>query len=380
VGIASGLFLWRNKTILMRKPLLISFFVFVITLFSSSCHRAVYRTASITSDSIKIGAYYFDGWTGRTFHVSPKLRDSFPERQPVWGWVTSTPDIVRQQIDMAANAGLSFFNFCWYYAKGESENVEDEILNHALSLYLKSPNRDRLQFSLLVANHEGYIIGPQEWPVAIRAWIRLFKDSSYLKLNGKPYLSFFSLSTLRKSFGSTDALRKALDELRSSARNAGLEGVTIGVAIGPDRSKMKEAKKCGFDVLTSYNDHAAGFKNNSAVEPIENLINGTGTVWKEFESAPLPYVPVATLGWDMSAWTSNIDPSSPRYEGFSPSSVYASVRSLKDWIRAHPNKTVREKAGILYAWNEYGEGSWLTPSIALKDSLLVSVKKALEAD
>ena len=360
----------------MRRPV---FIVIIISIMSSvSCHRAISRSSAPVKDSISIGGYYFDGWTGKTFHVSPKLRDSFPDRKPVWGWVTSTPEIVKEQIDLAADAGLSFFSFCWYYAKGETENLEDDIMNHALSLYLKSPNKNRLRFSLLVANHEGYIIGPREWPVVCRAWIRLFQEPSCLRINGKPFITFFSLSTLQKSFGTDDALRSALDELRTQAEQAGLNGVTIAVALGPDKSKMKAAKRCGFDVLTGYNDHAAGFKNGTAIEPIENLLNGTKEVWKKFEAAPLPYLPVATLGWDMRPWTKENDGSSPRYAGYSPPSVYASIRSLKEWIRAHPGHTVRENLGIVYAWNEYGEGAWLTPSVPLKDSLLAAVKRALE--
>jgi hypothetical protein len=364
----------------MQRSSVLPSFLFILVLLltcASSCHRAGYRGAATANDSIKIGAYYFDGWTGKTFHVSPKLRDSFPERKPIWGWVTSTPQIVKEQIDEAADAGISFFSFCWYYAKGESENADDNILNHALSLYLRSDNKNRLQFSLMVANHEGYIIGPAEWPIVTRAWITLFKDPSYLKINGKPYLIFFSLSTLRKSFGSADALHKAMDELRSAAKAAGLDGVTIAVTIGPDSSKMREAKECGFDVLTSYNDHAEGLNKKKEIVPIQNLLSSTKKVWKKFERAPLPYVPATTIGWDMRPWTAAAVPS-PRYEGYSPSSVYASVRSLKEWIQTHPNNNVKEKAGMIYAWNEYGEGAWLTPSATLKDSLLVAVKKALD--
>src|SRR5438034_1397685 len=65
---------------------------------------------------IQLGAYYFDGWAKAVSgHLTPRLRDSFPDRKPKWGWVTSTPEIVKDQIDLAADAGLSFFSFCWYY-------------------------------------------------------------------------------------------------------------------------------------------------------------------------------------------------------------------------------------------------------------------------
>src|SRR4051812_33911811 len=93
-------------------------FLFILAIFIGSCNRNIHQTALPIKDNIKMGAYYFDGWTGKTFHISPAL-DSFPERKPVWGWVTSTPSAITEQIDLAADAGISFFNFCWYYNKAD---------------------------------------------------------------------------------------------------------------------------------------------------------------------------------------------------------------------------------------------------------------------
>lgn len=46
-----------------------------------------------------VGAYYFDGWAGRhrladreewarnaPTHLTKRMLDEFPEREPVWGW------------------------------------------------------------------------------------------------------------------------------------------------------------------------------------------------------------------------------------------------------------------------------------------------------
>ena len=51
----------------------------------------------------KIGAYYFDGWSGTTFHITDELRQSYPEREPIWGWMTSSQEIVDEQIKYAWN-------------------------------------------------------------------------------------------------------------------------------------------------------------------------------------------------------------------------------------------------------------------------------------
>src|SRR5215212_1241591 len=190
-------------------------FIAIVLLSLPACHKKIYTTQTVKTDSLVVGAYYFDGWTGKTFHLNTALRDSFPERKPIWGWMTSTQKIVEEQIDLAAGAGISFFNFCWYYSK------QSDPLNQALGLYLKASNKNRLQFSLLVANHQGYIIGPAEWPDAMKAWIELFKDPSFLTVYDKPYLTFFSAQTLIESFGSKEAVKHALDELRSMAIKAG---------------------------------------------------------------------------------------------------------------------------------------------------------------
>jgi hypothetical protein len=334
------------------------------------CQKKAYITVSDQKDTVILGAYYFDGWTGKTQHVTDALKDSFPDRKPVWGWITSTPEIVNEQIELAADAGISFFSFCWYYSE------KKDPLNHALELYLSAPNKKKLQFSLLVANHEGYIIGPNEWPLAIKAWVELFKDNSYLRVNGLPYISFFSAKTLVKSFGSTDAVKAAIDELKSLAIRQGLPGVMVSVCTAPGANKTAEAIACGFDVLTSYNDHEAGFENNRLSIPIDSLIASTEKRWNQFKNASVPYIPTVTLNWDLRPWE-GLD-KTPYYTGYSEASVFRSVRSVSEWLSKNPRMTPGVPIAILYAWNEYGEGAWLTPSEKLKDSLLQGLKKALK--
>jgi len=123
-----------------------------------------HKNVEITASPIQLGAYYFDGWTGQTpMHTSRALIDSFPEREPVWGWLTSSLKVIHDQINAAANAGLAFFSFCWYYPTNNPGNFNDAPRNHALNLYLKSENKNRLKYCLLVANHSGYFIRPKDW-------------------------------------------------------------------------------------------------------------------------------------------------------------------------------------------------------------------------
>lgn len=352
------------------KVLLILFFV-----ITSFCYLRPAKNTRQKKHPLQLGAYYYGGWSAHSKNnLTTSLRDSFPERKPIWGWYTQTPEIIKSQIDVAADAGLSFFSFCWYYS-----NLPD---NDALKLYLQAPNKKRLKFSLMVANHAGYIIGPENWPAVTKTWIALFKDPQYLKVNGKPYLTFFSMETLLDEFGSVAAVQQALNVLKKSALDAGLPGITIAVCIGPEPKKIIQARDCGFDILTGYNYHPAGFWHTKATAvPIDSMTVSSRPIWNVFKTSDLPYVPVATLNWDPRPWATpaNNYKNEQRYTGYSGSSVYQSVLSLAKWVKENPEHTTPDCIALLYAWNEYGEGAWLTPSDQLKDSLLKGVKRALSA-
>lgn len=329
---------------------------------------------------VKIGAYYFDGWTGvYPNHITEKLKDSFNNREPIWGWVTSKQEIVDQQIETASSSGLSFFSFCWYHSKGKKEN--EEPLNRALSYFRKSSKKKRLEYCLLIANHQNHEILPQNWDLVTDEWIDNFSDSQYLKENGKPLIIFFSVSSLVAKFGSPNVVKSVFDDLRQKARIAGFKGVSIAACTSPTRESVEQAESCGFDLITGYNYHRAGFSKNSYRIPIDSLISAERRVWDIFPKlSSLKYIPVATLNWDPRPWansTNNFDVE-PFYVGYSPESVYRSVRNCLGWLRENEKFTVMDQMAILYAWNENGEGAWLTPTkngVKLTDGLEKALKE-----
>lgn len=339
----------------------------------------VFFTLQVHAQNVTAGAYYFDGWKNlRSRHLTPALRDTFSEREPIWGWITSTQNIMNEQINLAADAGLSFFSFCWYY--NPKRNVDSS--NRALVYYLASPVRQRLRFNLMVANHKGYEIGPREWPAVVQEWLQKFKSDTYLKVDGKPLLTFFTITTLVSKFGSPDAVRQAFDSLRTAAQQQGLGGVTIALCTGPGKRSATLAAACGFDVLTGYNYHDIGLADAATqAVPIDKMIRAENNLWNRFPKvSTLPYMPVATLNWDPRPWArpSNRYASKPYFTGFSAASVAKSVRSASNWVRQHPQHTLKEKVVLLYAWNEYGEGAWLTPSKQNGNKLLAGVKQGLQ--
>lgn len=325
---------------------------------------------------VKLGAYYFGGWYENSHHLKPALVNDHPERKPTWGWVTQTQDIMVKEIDAAANAGLYFFSFCWYF--NTADLSENRPATQAINRFASASNKKRLKFCLLVANHDGYRINPQNWPQLKEHWKKWFADEAYLKVDGKPLIIFFDINNMITNWGSVQKLKDAFNSFREEVKSAGLNGVAIAGCPSPtSQNGINYAVQVGCDALTGYNYHTAGFSPEMST-PVGNMASAEyNTLWPKFVNAGPYHIPVSTLNWDVRPWSDT--PETEKYfTGFSKASVANSVAGIKKWILENPNTATKEKLGILYAWNEYGEGGWLTPSESLKDSLLQGLKEGLK--
>ena len=326
-----------------------------------------------------VGAYYFDGWSGQGDHISKLLQTKYADRQPLWGWKDDTIEIMQKQIDYCADHGIAFWAFDWYYPEGENKTTP---LNNALDLYLKAPNRQRLQFCLLVANHSGFRIGPKDWDACCQRWIELFKQSTHLQAGGQPLLIFFSPGELTKAFGGVEGVRQAFETLRAKAKEAGLSGVSIAACTGPE-GKLDGFVRSGYTLLTGYN-YPLGWMNGGKEEPFRKLIDGSERIFEQFaEKTPLPYVPVITAGWDRRPWEEDKLPPekwSPWYPDRTPKQVEEFVGMGVRWLEKHPDKTTPERLLLIYAWNENGEGGYLTPTATDGTSYLEAVQRAISGE
>lgn len=341
----------------------------------------VFAQAPAAPAKVRAGAYYFDGWTGKSKHLTPRLRDEFFDREPIWGWRDDSLAVVEQQIDCAADHGLAFFAFDWYYPEGTNK---ESALNTGLKLYLQAKNTKRLEFCLMVANHGGFRIGPGDWDAVTDIWVRLFKEPTHLKVGGRPLLIFFAARELLHAFGNSAAVKSAFDKLDAKARTAGLEGVCVAACAtpGPENNwdDLADLKAQGYSCLTGYNYHGYPMKGPDKIQPFARMIEGHQDLWDRFAAkSPLPYMPVVTVGWDKRPWE---DPSKPDtlaayYPDRTPVQVADFVTRAIKWMDQHPDQTPKERILLLYAWNENGEGGYLTPTKGTGDAYLRAVGKAL---
>jgi hypothetical protein len=316
-----------------------------------------------------IGVYYFDGWSGKNrhaddpnepwaknapTHLTRRFVEEFPEREPVWGWRNDSPEIMKRQIDLAADNGVDFFLFCWFWKDNKGsinpEAIKNDHHHTSMELYMNAPNKKKLKYSLLVANHSGFeIIGKQNWIDAVKFWAEeYFRDPQYITVDGKPLVVLFET-------GNT-VTEEDLAAMQQTAKEEGFkDGISIAGCGAPARQKL------GFTHTTHYNI-IPGYAAGSEEHKYQELVDATEAQWIGREDQP--YIPLLTAGWDKRPWEDRDRQSREGwyYPDSSPEQFKNFLTDAITWMDNNPTKTTKEKLVLIYAWNEVGEGGYLVPT------------------
>lgn len=314
-------------------------------------------TSRVSSPRAQVGAYYFDGWAGRhkdadkaewaknaPTHLTERMLKEFPDREPAWGWRDDSLQAMERQIDLAADHGLAFFAFDWYFQDKE-EDVRTNPLHTGLELFLKASNNGRMKFCLLVANHAPFEIrGEEAWKKAAAYWLPYLTHKRHLTVGGKPLLVIFN------SGGGDKA---GFAHLQEAAREAGLPGVAIA-ACGGGRREL------GYTHATHYNV-VKGWEKGLEEHKYQELVQDHQAAWRG--SPEQPYIPCLIAGWDRRPWEEGPGAKTCRYyPDRTPQAFGAHVKAAIDWMDKHPDETPAERIAVVCAWNELGEGSYIAPT------------------
>src|SRR2546423_14346741 len=65
----------------------------------------------------RVGAYYFDGWSGplTNSHFMGMVDGPYKDREPYTGWGDNDPCTIEKQLATARAFGIDFFIYDWYY-------------------------------------------------------------------------------------------------------------------------------------------------------------------------------------------------------------------------------------------------------------------------
>lgn len=365
----------------------------------SNLPTAISENQVNTTTGYKIGAYYYGEWKtpGNSWNTAPWDRLTqygFEERVPLMGRFSDDQQyVIDTEIRQAYEFGIDFFAFDFYYSNDGSTFNEQTLIN-----FKNSSNKSLMKMCLMAANHSTWPDTFSRWQTLIDYWItNYFNDSSYLKIDGKPVVIIFDPDNLAKR-GQGMTPQKTTLALLTEARNrwiaAGGTGIHFVACQQPHAYWIGAGKYLetnGYDAISAYNYHykydgSIGYNWNGTYYNKSTSYNDRCSGWENAwdwivkdSGKTIPYYLPICAGWDDRPWgTTTTDtlgaPLSKNYWNCSAeqSRFSTHIQKAKDLMDKYPTGT--SKIGIIYAWNEYGEGGYIAPTKKYDHSLLETIK------
>jgi glycosyl transferase family WbsX/IPT/TIG domain-containing protein len=341
--------------------------------FTVPCVLASAGPAS-TQTVARLGAYYFDGWSGplSNFHFDNMVNGPYQDREPLSGWQDNTSCAVEQQFAWAHEFGINFFVFDWYYDVAQNE-YEGDNLNNALQMTKSLSNRHGMQFAIQYVDDGSFIVPSADWNSTINEWLGYMSDPDYVRVNGKPLVMFYSMGLLEQAFGSSTAVAALLNQLRTAAQASGLPGVYIVGGIDASYNLVTQTLNIndlsasaadGYDAYSFYNIAITG--NSPGAQPFSVISDAGQAVWAYvLTTSPLPFIPVAVAGWDTRPV--GPQPESNWWATRTPQDVSSLASAAITWAASNPSLRPEPAPTpplvIIEAWNELSEGAYLVPTV-----------------
>jgi len=356
---------------------------------------AAYIWPSCHDDSLGRAKLWGDG-TGEWEVIkkgNPRFEGHYQPRQPLWGYeLDNDPKVVEKWIDAATGHGVNVFVYDWYWYEGGP--YLESALNDG---FLKARNNEKMQFYIMWANHDvrynywnyhRYKDNTEilwnakvDWKnyqiIVDRIINQYFKRPNYLKINGEPVFSVFSVDKLVESFGNSEAeARKALDYFRDEVKKAGFPGLHIQWNQGGG-SVMSEEQAANFkaSVKTMGFNSVAMYNMGGTTE--DYLIYGANSVKirEQMDSVlDVPVFPCVSIGWDDTPRFPAKGIRDVVHYNNTPQSFATLLSKAKKYADSHPEQP---KIITINAWNEWVEGSYLLPDMLNGFGYLEAVKEVI---
>ena len=366
-------------------------------------HEAL-GTSQLRKPAVQVVAFNFPSW-----HASPYMEQHFGKgwtefdalrnartlfpghtmpHYPLWGYYDEADPIwAAREIDLAADYGVDAWMIDWYWHKGTQ--FYQEQLERG---FLQAPNRERLKFAVMWANHDWKNVYPARSPdqaavllpqthsledfdaVANYCAEHYFSQSNYLRLEGAPVFALFDAGKVVEQLGK-DGLRAGLGRMRERAAKLGFPRLHLQVCNGYDRYET-ELGELGFDSATMYGTFGWTY---GAKPPGSRIPYGVGAreavaAWKQKQQrVRVPFFPACSVGWD----------DSPRFEenaaiaiNRSPDQFERLVRAARHGVGGSQGSGAQAAMIYIAAWNEWTEDHVLLPDTTWGYSYLEALKRA----
>ncbi len=337
-----------------------------------------------------IGAYVFPGWES-------KAQWSVIKDTPYLGrYDTARVDVANWHVKWAAEHGVDFFAFDWYWHLGK------ETLNAQVEAFMQADNLGHTKFCLHACNETYFHPKPGgnwekffdfglQWEIdpdeidhdfSRQDFLdrfsyvadRYFSSPRYLRVDGKEVYIQYRANLIMRLLG-VERTREIYDDVRRMLREKGHQLYLIAGGSCTHPEYLSLVKDAGFDAVTGYNHpleaceildqgarRVARGRYSDVVESYKQTWNRVHTACR---SAGVDYVPPLLSGFDNSPWSGSVIVEDPTAEAFG-----RMCENVKPYLTAPHRMT------IVCAWNEWGERSVIEPSHSHGFSYLDAIREA----
>jgi len=335
-------------------------------------------------DNVLLGCYYFPGWyrKGGVDYTPPPVSaksdewncwDEFGDHSE-WRWAIaghpyprpllgfyddSLPEVWNTELGWAADHGVDFMIFDWYYNDGV------EYLSRSLDRgYLGSKLKSRVKFCLNWCNHSGYW-----WTTPIdqsgNAMVEMieyvakkyFSQPEYLKIDDKPVFMIYEQSVLLQ-YQFPNELKNTFGRMRNAARKAGFPGLyLIGCYSEDSPAYLQHMKNIGYNAFAAYTYcFQRGPYSPGPSAYYSDVVKETASIYPYLKAKAsatgLDFIPTVAPGWD----------NSPRLKKDAYVVVGSGPALFERQCRQALNCVDKKQQMVLVeAWNEWGEGAVIAP-------------------
>lgn len=367
------------------------------------------HTKQENGKNIQVGAYvwYAYGYLNWSYWTDRFVTYYADYYEPEFGYGYAEVADMEYQIDMAVDYGLSFFSFEFFVGEDPTHPRNIHIEN-----FLKSKNKDNLDFNLLVVNDDGACnYTPDNWQERCEILIDFMTQDNYLKVDGKPVLQFWSPEVLIKTLGGVENTKKHLDSLRVQMKERGYPDIVIlagdqpygdynglvnsyigntGGNVNPTQYQQRIGSfmEAGFDGMAGSLTYRLFIPEMPKEEvqdqeryqrPFQELLDLHRKSWEATSKyTDFRMAPGLTNGWDdRQKWNYFANPSYYYTEGKSGQRFYQHVMDAYEWIKENPDNAVG-KIAHCYSWDETDEGAFFIPTKGEGYEMLEALRRAID--
>ncbi len=298
-------------------------------------------------------------------HVGWDCISPFDDIKPVLGYYEEGhPETADWEIKYMVEHGIDYELYCWYSSESH-EPMKSTHLHYALfdgHFYAKYADMEKFALLWEAANC-AHPKGLEDFKYNhVPYWLDyFFSDDRYMRVDNKAIMSCFGIWNVINDLGGAENVREGLQYLRDEVKKLGYDDLIImGCHADP-----YELKACGFDAHHAYHWGGEGYKLQHNIDCIE----------KNMAKNAVHIVPTISTGFKNVGWGGG------RCPNLSVQDMYKGLKYCIDEVLPKYEKgSWQSKLLHLSTWNEFGEGTYISPTGLNGFGYLDAVRKAVCED